>query len=555
MKKLILATLLFTFVTIQTTAQTKKPSAPAPATAARVNKLFEKWDKPTSPGCALSVIKDGRIIYKRGYGMADLDHDIPITTTSIFHVASVSKQFTAASIALLAQQNKLSLDDPVRKYVPELPDFGEPITIRHLIHHTSGLRDQWTLLGLAGLRYGLDRIADSDVLDIIARQKELNFRPGEKYVYCNTGYTLLAVIVARVSGQSFRKFTDANIFHPLGMKNTHFRDDFAEIVKHQAYGYVPAGKTFRVGATNFDTTGATSLLTTVEDLALWDQNFYDPKVGGAAFIDQMRQRGKLNSGETINYAFALNLVKYRGLPIEEHSGADAGYRAHLMRFPDQRFSVAVACNAGPVDTGLLSRNVADIYLEGKFTDTPASPEAPAFALSEAQLRGKAGLYLDWESGDSVTVLLKDKKLSIQAGGQELELRAISENRFRVSGRPGELQFETGDTPHLIRLDEFGGKTVYDFAPPYDLPANQLSEYAGDYHSEEIEPVFRLQIQGGKLMLARLKYRAVPLQPVARDAFQTNSGIIRFTRNPQNQINGFVYNMGRIRNFRMKMAGR
>jgi CubicO group peptidase (beta-lactamase class C family) len=243
-----------------------------------VDKVFAEWDSTVSPGCALSVIKDGKIIYKRGYGMADLDHDIPISPETVFHVASISKQFTAAAILLLAQEGKLSLDDDVRKYVPELPDFGALITIRQLIHHTSGLRDQWSLLGLAGWRYSLDLITDDDVLDVMSRQKELNFLPGEKHVYCNTGYTLLAQIVKRVSGQSFREFTTSRIFKPLDMKSTHFRDDHAEIVKHIAYGYVngEGGNSYRLSVTNFDTVGATSLLTTVEDLAQWDENFYHP---------------------------------------------------------------------------------------------------------------------------------------------------------------------------------------------------------------------------------------------------------------------------------------
>lgn len=254
-------------------------------TDAQVDKLFAAWNKTTSPGCALSVMKDGRIIYKRGYGMADLDHDVVITPSSVFHVASMSKQFTATLILLLAQEGKLSLDDEARKYIPELPDFGDRITIRHLIHHTSGLRDQWDLLGLAGWRYSLDLITDEDVLSVMARQKDLNFRPGDRYLYCNTGYTLLAQIVKRVIGRSLRDFTAARIFEPLGMKNTHFRDDHAEIVKGMAYGYVPSFDTFKLSITNFDTVGATSLLTTVEDLALWDENFYNPRVGGRQLID------------------------------------------------------------------------------------------------------------------------------------------------------------------------------------------------------------------------------------------------------------------------------
>src|SRR5271170_6831315 len=229
----------------------------------RVDKVFAKWDSTTSPGCALSVIKDGQIIYKRAYGMADLDHDIPITPETVFHVASISKQFTAAAIILLVQEGKISLDDDVRKYITELPDFGVPITIRQLIHHTSGLRDQWSLLGLAGWRYSLDLITDADVLAVMSRQRDLNFPPGSRHLYSNTGYTLLAQIVKRVSGQSFREFTTSHIFEPLQMNNTRFRDDHAEVIKNIAYGYQPAQNAFLISITNFDTVGATSLLTTV----------------------------------------------------------------------------------------------------------------------------------------------------------------------------------------------------------------------------------------------------------------------------------------------------
>src|SRR5437773_4979630 len=222
-------------------------------------------------------------------------------TVSVFHVASMSKQFTAASIVLLAQQGKLSLDDDVRKYIPELPDFGERITIRHLVHHTSGLRDQWALLGLAGWRYSLDLITDDDVMSVMMRQKDLNFKPGEKHVYCNTGYTLMGLIVKRVSGMSLREFTTKNIFEPLGMTHTHFRDDHAEIVKHNALGYgrEDKDKPFRLSVTNFDTVGATSLHTTVEDLQLWDENFYHPLLGGPTCLQQMLARRMLNNGEQL----------------------------------------------------------------------------------------------------------------------------------------------------------------------------------------------------------------------------------------------------------------
>jgi CubicO group peptidase (beta-lactamase class C family) len=276
----------------------------SPDVAAQVDKVFEKWNRTDTPGCALGVYKDGQIVYKHGYGMANLNDDVTITPETVFHVASMSKQFTAASILLLAQQGKLSLDDDVHKYIPELPDFGERITLRHLMHHTSGLRDQWSLLELAGWRYSQDLITDDDVMSVLVHQKALNFKPGEKYMYSNTGFTLLAIIVKRVSGMSFREFTTKNIFEPLGMTHTHFRDDHEEVIKHDALGYEQDGKDkpFRMSLTNFDTAGATSLHTTVEDLQLWDENFYHPRVGGVTFVQQMLEPGKLNSGELQTYA-------------------------------------------------------------------------------------------------------------------------------------------------------------------------------------------------------------------------------------------------------------
>jgi CubicO group peptidase (beta-lactamase class C family) len=338
----------------------------ATVTPAQVDKIFAKWNKPDSPGCALAVLQNGGVVYERGYGRADVEHDAAITPTTPFHVASVSKQFTAAAVLLLAERGKLSLDDDVRKYIPELPDFGVTMRIHHLLHHTSGLRDQWDLLQLAGWRYSLNLITDADAMSLITRQKNLNFPPGSKYLYSNTGFTLLGQIVKRVSGLSLREFTTKDIFEPLGMTNTHFRDDHAEIIKGEALGYVPTkdGR-FRLSVTNFYTVGATSLYTTVEDLAKWDENFYSPKVGGPDFTLLMTQTEKLSSGKGNDYALGLVLGKYRGLPTVEHSGSDAGYRSNIIRFPQQHFSVVSLCNI-PVNPAVLNRKVADLYLMGDF---------------------------------------------------------------------------------------------------------------------------------------------------------------------------------------------
>jgi CubicO group peptidase (beta-lactamase class C family) len=427
-------------------AQTLVPDA-----VKRVDRAFAKWDRADSPGCALGVYRDGQIVYKSGYGMEDLNEDVHITPGTVFHVASMSKQFTAASVVLLAQQGKLSLDDDVRKYIPELPDFGQKITIRNLVHHTSGLRDQWALLGLAGWRYSNDLITDEDVMSMMTRQKELNFKPGERHMYCNTGYTLIGRIVKRVSGMSLREFTTKNIFEPLGMMHTHFRDDHAEIIKHDAVGYEQeTGKPFEISITNFDTVGATSLHTTVEDLQRWDENFYQPKVGGAAFVQQMLEQGKLNNGEELDYAFGLVIGKYKGLPTVDHGGADAGYRSDMTRFPEQHFSVAVLCNSAEADPSALGHQVADIVLAKEIkaagATTPAkepsakSTAGTAAVLTAAKMAAFTGLYGNRENDAFVKIFVKEGKLEGDfGGGESLVLKPFGESRFISRTSPGAMK--------------------------------------------------------------------------------------------------------------------
>ncbi len=549
-----------TFLFVPTLASAQSPAAPASDLPQRVDKVFEKWNRTDSPGCALSVMKDGRIVYKHGYGMADLDHNVTITPSTVFHVASMSKQFTAASILLLAQQGKLSLDDDVRKYIPELPDFGSPITIRHLIHHTSGLRDQWNLLELAGWRYSLDLITDDDVMSVLATQKDLNFKPGEKHSYCNTGYTLLAIIVKRVSGMSFREFTTKNIFEPLGMAHTFFRDDHAMIVKNNAYGYESEdGGPFRLALTNFDTAGATSLHTTVEDLALWDENFYHPLVGGPSFREQMLQRGKLNNGETLDYAFGLVVGKYKGLPTVDHSGGDAGYRSDMTRFSEQHFSVAVLCNFADTNPSSLVRSVADIYLEKdlKAPEPSAATPVAAMNLTEQQLSAFQGLYWNRDNDQFLKTYLKEGKLRVSFDIEnDYALKPVSETFFHVADTPGgdqaNFQFEpaVGDKPRRLLQSFADGKPdVFESVTPSAPTPAQLADYAGSYVSQEIEPVYRILLQEGKLSLARLKHKPAPLEPRTLDVFTTEIGTIRFTRDSNHRVSGFLLSSNRIRNFR------
>ncbi|HKY42879.1 MAG TPA: serine hydrolase, partial [Pyrinomonadaceae bacterium] len=444
-------TFLFLCCCLVTTAPAQNGGDPL---AKKVDQLFATWDKPESPGAAIAVIKDGAVIYKRGYGSANLEYNVPITPQTVFHVASVSKQFTAFAVTLLANQGKLSLDDDIRKHLPEVPDFGKKITIRHLIHHTSGLRDQWTLLGMAGWRLD-DVITKEHIMKMVRHQKELNFDPGAENLYSNTGYTLLAVIAERVSGQSFRDYTEANIFKPLGMTNTHFHDDHERIVKNRAYSYFSKeGGGFRAAPLNYANVGATSLFTTAEDLARWVINFEDKKIGGADVIKQMQQQGVLNSGKQLGYAFGLGIGPYKGLNTVGHAGGDAAYRSFAFWFPDQRFGVVVLSNFGSLNPQQMAMRIADIYLADKFAPEPPKPavaERTAVKVDPALLEAYAGRYL-LDGRTLVTITKEGDKLMGQAAGQpKSEMIPQSDTTFFVKEANSEVTFERDEKGNVVRF--------------------------------------------------------------------------------------------------------
>ncbi len=391
----------------------------------RVDAVFARWDRSDAPGCALGVYRDGQMAYQRGYGMANLEHKIPITPTTVFYVGSVSKQFVAFSIALLQERGALSFDDDIRMHVPEMPAYAHTITIRHLLHHTSGLRDYLTLAELAG-RDILDDLGKDEMLGLVARQRELNFSPGAEYLYSNSGYLLLAEIVERVSGSPLRAFAAKEIFTPLSMTRSHFHDDNTHIVPSRAEGHQLLGNDgWGLMRQRFALVGSGGLYTTVTDLFMWDQNFYSNHLGkgSQALIDTTLTRGVLTSGDTISYALALTRETYRGLPVVEHSGALGGYRAHLLRFPQQRFTAVVLCNFADAAPGTYARRVADIYLSDQLASlspTAAQPRQPAPARSQLELTGAqldeyAGAYWSEELGVRYRVSVEDGGLALQVG--------------------------------------------------------------------------------------------------------------------------------------------
>lgn len=358
-------------------------AAPAVAQEARnpaVDRLFAEWDRPDAPGCAVGVVRDGRMVYQRGYGMASLDYDVPNGPDVVYYVGSVSKQFTAAAVALLAIRGRLSLDDDVRKHFPELPDYGTPITVRHLVHHTSGIRDVYALMDLRGDRME-NVFPDSAALGLITRQRGLAFAPGSAYSYSNSGYFLLGQLVKRVTGKPLRQFADEEIFRPLGMTRTHFHDDPGHVMKRVAVGYQrDASGGHRVAyLQNFDKAGAGGLYTTLDDLRKWDDNFHTRKVGGDALHALMHSRGVLTSGDTLTYAFGNTVHTVRGLRVVEHGGSLMGYKAHLLRFPDERLTTIVTCNLGAIEPGPLAHAVAEAYLGAKLAVVPTRTATPLTA--------------------------------------------------------------------------------------------------------------------------------------------------------------------------------
>ena len=441
----------------------------------RIDALFARFNNDT-PGAALAVARRGEVLYSQGYGMANLEYDIPITPGSVFHVASVSKQFTAMCIVLLAQDGKLSVDDEIHEHLPELADFGVPITIRHLLHHTSGIRDQWELLGMAGWRSN-DVKTQADILHLATLQRELNFEPGTEYLYSNMGYTLLAEIVSRVAGKPMKEFAEEKIFAPLGMTRTHFHDDVSHIVRGRTYAYVPRREGFSISIPDFENYGATSLFTTVEDLARWADNFRHQRVGGAQAIESLQTRGRLNNGEQINYAFALQHGDHRGLRTLGHGGSDAGYRAQLTMYPDQELTVAVLSNVSNGNPGGLARQVAEVILAEDLTEPVAAGRrgggrrgapgnrrgrgrrggaAQQAALSTAQLAEFPGVYHSAELDVDYTVLELDGRLVLRRWRfDDRPLRSSGSDAFSAGN--WRVQFSRGDSGEVNGLSITTGR--------------------------------------------------------------------------------------------------
>ena len=539
---------LLLLVPLLATSAGAEGPAPARDSGAQVDRVFSQFAKPGSPGCAVGVALSGQPVLERAYGLAHLEHDLPNTPGTVFEAGSVSKQFTTAAVLLLAQEGKLSLDDSVRRHIPELPDYGAPLTVRHLIHHTSGLRDWGTVVAAAGWPRGSRIHTHAHVLDVVGRQKALNFPPGSEYLYSNTGYNLLAILVERVSGQSFAAFSRERLFAPLGLTRTAWRDDFTRVVKGRATAYTTEEDGFHAQMPFENVHGNGGLLTTVGDLLRWNEALFQGKVGGPGFLEAMQRQGQLTGGRKLQYAGGLFMTAYRGVPEVSHAGATAGYRAFLSRYPKQGLSVAVLCNLAEANPVKLAHEVADVFLAGQLS---AAPEQKTVTLPAEVLAARAGLYRDTRTGEPLEVRVREGRLELGSGSV---LSPFSEKLFLVGDGPEQLSFELGrdGRPTAMKLLLPDGD-VMPLVPvaPVKPDAAKLSEYGGSYVSDEAEVTYTVESGKDGLVLRRRPDAEFPLQPAYADVFKAPElGLVRFVRDASGRVEALSLGLGRVRDLRL-----
>ncbi|MDP6423221.1 MAG: serine hydrolase [Planctomycetota bacterium] len=522
-----------------------------------IDTLCASMTKPGHPGVAVAVISKGKMMLSKGYGEANLEYGLPITSQTVFHVASVSKQFTSFAVALLEADGKLTFGDDVRKHLAYVPDFGKTITLRHLATHTSGLRDQWQLLGIAGWRLD-DVITTEHILDMVRHQKELNFAPGARHLYSNTGYTLLAEVVRKVSGRSLAEFLKERVFDPLGMKGAHVHDDHERIVPDRAYSYRRDGTGWRKAVLSLANAGATSLFATAEDLALWLHNFSMAKVGGRVVVDRLFERGKTVGGQPLAYALGIVHGEHEGLALIGHGGSDAGFRSNVIWFPEKELGVVVLGNYSAAGPGVLARRIASVWL-GK--ELPrAKPTAQARMrrsfVSRRRMRVYIGRYR-MAGGLAVRVFRDKRKLCAQAdGAAALELMPVKDHEF--IGLPARVRviFDVADdrATGMRIFHRNGRKQRADRVAAEGKQGPDFTEFAGAFYSDELDTTYRLVVEDGKLVARHRRHGRISLLPLGQDRFGSRSwffGSIVMTRDDAGKVDGFRLSGGRVLHLRFR----
>ncbi|WP_106792811.1 serine hydrolase [Aquimarina sp. Aq78] len=538
-----------------------------PKESQAIDNLFSEWNKPDVPGGAIGIIKNGKLIYSNGYGIGNLEHNIEITPSSVFYIGSVSKQFVTFSILLLEEQGKLNLDDRIQKYLPDFPEYDTPLTIRHFIHHTSGVRDYFTLMYLKGRNY-LDDTNTDEIYGLIKKQEELNFLSGEKHLYSNSCYFMLAMIVEKVAGQSLKIFAHENIFQPLGMKNTLFYDDNTDLIKNRVFSYnrKSNGEGFNNLIMRFDLVGSGGIYSNIEDLFLWDQNFYNNKLGkgGQEIIERMHEEGLLNNGESSGYAFALNNGIYKGLKTVSHGGALAGYQAQLIRFPKQKFSVIILANRDDANPTRKSFQITDMFLKENFINDEVENQGKKVNnkqgfvhLKTNDLEKFSGHYWNDEGSYTRKLYVKNDTLRYyRSETNESDLIPISKHEFKMInvGSDVLVKFDKNEQGNYTMFFSVnGGKAIISKEyHPKNYTNEELIDFVGTYYSKELDINYTLKIKNKLLVLYINEIEISPLNSIMVNLFSNEEyGVFHFKTDGYGKVSGFRLNTGRVTNLKFQ----
>lgn len=548
----IILTIIFD-CTIKTFAQSLPDS-----TIKKIDSLFLKWNTANSPGCTVGIVRNDSLIFSKGYGMANLEYAIPNEPQTLYHMASVSKQFTAFSIVLLARQGKLKFDDDIHKWLPWFPDLKEKITIRNLLNHTSGIRDQWQLLAIAGTRLD-DVITQDQIIKILSKQQALNFKPGDKFSYSNSGFTLLAEIVKAVSGQTLREFTDSVIFKPLGMVSTHVHDDYTEIEKNRSYSYDRKDSAhFANAILSYSVAGATSLFTNINDMSKWVMNFYDHNVGDQEDINILTQKGKLNNGKELSYASGIVNDTWKGWRQYSHGGADAGYRTYVAIFPDLKLGFIVFSNLGDFNPGGKAYEMADLFIKDTASKKEPVKKAPrdstaAILKDTITVKKYTGAYIG-EEGLPFSFNIRNRQLHYHIYGESNFLIKGVKDTFSIPQVP-EIKFifsikGMDTTVDLITPDELYHLQKY--TNDTSQTDEVLKKYTGIYYCPELDCRYGIALKEHHLFLTNSKYNDAKLALIGKDHLTDDNWWINhlmMKRDSKNNIIGFDVNSGRIMHLR------
>lgn len=530
---------------------------------AQMDEVFKRWNDATRPGIAAAAISNGKIVYKNGFGSANLEHQIPITNSTIFNAGTWNRQFTAFAILLLENQGKLSLQDDIRKYVTDVPDFGQKITLHHLLSHTSGLDDYAVIKALAGWNNS-DVFTKKHAIQLLKKQKQLNNPPGEKYQMNQTDFMLLEEVVAKVSRKSYAQFTQENIFQPLGMNHTFYLEKEGQVIAKKATGYRAAGENFESLNVTFAQVGPSDLYTNIDDILKWIQNFRTPKVGNAAINKKMDTPALLNgkSVEQKNGALYLGQHRYwnfKGTNKLYLIGDMGGYACKIVRFPDQDFSAVVMGNDGAYN-GYSTSNFADLFLE-KYYAKPSSPIEPVATttakviskkLSKAQLQKMVGTYYNSDRFFTTKIELVNDTLRYREidfnWGTNLEV--IDENNFRLADGGNKLELNNINGEKNITITLRGVKLTSDAYSSESTWSKNLKPFTGKYYSEKLGTTYSFEIKDGELVAIHERLNNVVFQPITKDAFKSNKmhyNKIVFSRDKKGRVNGFHLSNRKIKN--------